>query len=161
VNKNNWANFAGILPKPDSSHGFPWKETQSRYGQFAEDNINSDGYMGWYTYIWVGLAAFWSFFYYFWPRRWFDSFDFLAERNKTRLQYVDGVMSSGYDATHTYWWGFWKIIFTPHEFHRFRSDRSNHFCIDSRVQSACITLNRQNTFYDHHWQGVGYDYEMY
>jgi hypothetical protein len=160
VNKNDWANFFAILPKTDSSHGFPWKETQSRYAQFAEDTINSDGYMGWYTYLWVGAAAVWSFLFYFWPRRWLESYDLLSVYNAERIQYIDGVMNAGYDNTGTYWWGFYKIIFSPHEYKRWVDDRFASFAPDSRTQPACITLNRQNTYYDHHWRGVGYETEM-
>ena len=157
VNKNDWANFFAILPKPDSSHGFPWKETQSRYGQFADDSINSDGYVGWYTYFWVGAAALWSLLYYFWPRRWFDSYDMMDEDNKERVFFVDGTMSSGYDQTLTYWWGYWKLLLAPHLYERYRDNRFINFAPISAIQPAIITLNRQNTYYDHKWRGVGYD----
>lgn len=155
LNKSDWANFFALLPKPDSSHGFPWKETPSRFSQFAEDTLNSDGYVGWYTYIWVGGAALWSFLMYFWPRRWTESCDFLEERNVERLQYIDGIMSSGYDTTNTFWWGLWKTILTPHEYKRWRDDRFTQFPTSSTVQPCVITINRQNTYYDHHWKGVG------
>lgn len=160
INKSDWGNFFGLLPKPDSSHGFPWKETPSRYAQFADDSINSDGYVGWYTYFWVGGAALWSCFYYFWPRRWFNSYDFLDEDHQDRLFFIDGVMCAGYDATITYWWGFWKLLLTPHNFQRVRQDRFMNFPPESRIQPAVITLNRRNTFYDHQWKGVGNSPEM-
>ena len=69
-------------------------------------------------------------------------------------------MSSGYDYSLTYYWGLWKIILMPHEFHRFREDRFMNFTPDSRLQSVTVTLNRQNTFYDHFWRGTGYDNAM-
>ena len=160
VNKNDWANFFCILPKPDSSHGFPWKETQSRYGQFAEDTINSDGYANWYTDIWVSSAAIWSFWYYFWPRRWFNSFDLLSEDNKERLQYIDGIMAAGYESTLTYWWPIWQLILPPHEYQTYLNERFVYTGPDSKILGVCISVNRQNTCYDHFWQGVGYATEM-
>lgn len=160
VNKSDWSNFFAILPKTDSSHGFPWKETQSRYAQFAEDTTNSDGYVNWYTYIWVGLASIWGVYDYIVPRRYFNSFDFLSEANKERLSFIDGCSSAGWDSSITYFWGFWRFILAPHEFHRFREERFTNFPPDSRLQSICVNLNRRNSFYDHQWRGVGYEKEM-
>ena len=97
----------GLVPKPDSSHGFPYKETPSRYAQIAEDNFNSDGYVGWYTYLWVAAATVWSAYLYFWPRRWVTSSDFLSEDNLYRQLWVDSFMSTNYDQSFAYWWNVW------------------------------------------------------
>jgi len=160
IEKPEWANFLAIPPKTDSSHGFPWKNTPPRYSQFAEDNFNSDGYVGWYTYLAVGMAALWNAYIYFWPRRWANSYDFLLEDNKERLQYIDAFMTSNYDQILTYWWNYWQYILPPHKYHWFREDRSWHFMPDSKIQSLTLTLNKRNTSYDHHWRGVGYEDSM-
>ena len=160
VNKSDWANFLSILPKPDSSHGFPWKETPSRYSQFSEDNFNSDGYVGWYTYAWVALAAIWNAYIYFWPRRWINSFDMLSENNAERMMYVDSFAMATYDQSATYWWNFWGYFFTPHKFHWFRRNSSWQFDPDSKIRPITLTLNRKNVVYDHHWKGVGMETSM-
>ena len=155
VNKSDWANFFALLPKPDSSHGFPWKQSPSRYGQFADDTPNSDGFANWYTYFGVAFAAIWEFYQYFWPRRFINSFDFLSENNKERLAYVDGVAIASSDNNLTFWSDYWRFILPPHEYHRWREDRYVNFPPDSRLQPMTISINRQNKFYDHHWRGVG------
>ena len=160
VNKSEWANSLAIIPKPDSSHGFPYKETPSRYAQIAEDTFNSDGYVGWYTYLWVAMAAFWNAYIYFWPRRHANSYDFLAEENEMRLQYIDSFMSSNYDQTLFYWWNMFQLLLTPHRFELNRQDRFWHFAPDSKIQACTLTINRQNTFFDHYWVGYGKDHHM-
>jgi hypothetical protein len=150
VNKSEWSAFFGLLPKPDSSHGFPWKETQSRYNQFSEDSPNSDGFGGWYTYILDYIV----------PRRFYNSYEFLAEHNKERMAYVDGAGEAQYDFTILYYPNFWRLITGPHEYHRYREERFLNMAPDNRMYSVCITLNRKNKFYDHHWRGIGFDTEM-
>lgn len=160
INKNDWANFFALIPKPDSSHGFPWKETPSRYAQFSDDTPNSDGYANWLTYFCVGFAAIWETARYFWPRRFINSYDFLSENNKERLAHVDGMAVASYEQSCTFWWDAWRFILAPHEYHRFREDRFLNFPPDSRFQSITISINRKNEFYDHHWRGVGMDTVM-
>ncbi|CAG9315152.1 unnamed protein product [Blepharisma stoltei] len=160
VNKADWANFFAILPKTDSSHGFPWKETPSRYAQFGEDTTNSDGYGGWYTYIWVAGAALWNAYIYAWPRRFENSYDFLAEESKPRQIYVDGFQAANIDQTLTFWFGYWESLLTPHKFEWFRNERAIFFGPDSRIMPTTITLNRRNTFFDHYWQETGESQEM-
>ena len=160
VNKSEWANFAALLPKPDSSHGFPYKDTPSRYAQFTEDNFSSDGYISWYTYLAVGAAAVWSAYIYFWPRRWVNSYDLISEENEFRLQYVDSFSMANLDQTMTFWGNFWTWLLPPHKFAWFRSERSAHFQPDSKIRAISITLNRRNNAYEHYWRGFGKDDDM-
>jgi hypothetical protein len=155
VNKPEWASFFALIPKPDSSHGFPWKYTPSRYAQFADDNFNSEGYVGWYTYGWVTAATIWAAYVYFWPRRWMTSFDFLDDENINRIHYADAMSSAGYDMTWLYMWNNWQRVYTPHKYHWWRVHRMYHFSPDSKINPVIITLNRRNTCYDHHWSGYG------
>lgn len=161
VNKSEWANALALIPKPDSSHGFPYKETPSRYAQIAEDNFNSDGYVGWYTYLGVAGALFWNAYIYFWPRRHSNSYDFVAEENQDRLQYIDSFMSSNYDQSIMYWWNFAQLLLPPHTYENFRRNRHWHFAPDSKIQAITLTLNRRNTFCDHYWTGLGSGHEMH
>mmetsp|Transcript_7551 Transcript_7551/g.14051 ORF Transcript_7551/g.14051 Transcript_7551/m.14051 type:complete len:83 (-) Transcript_7551:2765-3013(-) len=39
VDYNDYSAFFAQLPKPDSSHGFPWRETPSRYGQVSRISL--------------------------------------------------------------------------------------------------------------------------
>lgn len=149
------ANMFAILPKPDSSHGFPWRETPSRYGQMAEDTPNSDGFGGWYTYIWVGGASIWAAYIYLWPRRYLTSVDFSVDQDRIRLESIEAGMSATYDSTWLYWWDHWQKLITPHRWHLFRTQAVTHFAPDSKLQSMTLTLNRANRTYDHYWRGTG------
>lgn len=160
INKSEWGNFFALLPKPDSSHGFPYKETPSRYAQLAEDNFSSDGYVSWYTYLSVALASIWSAYIYFWPRRWVNTFDMLNEENEFRLQYVDSFSIANLDQTVTFWGNFWSWVLPPHKYHWFRNERMSHFSPDSKIRSITITLNKNNASYESYWRGVGYEEEM-
>ena len=160
VNKSEWANFFALLPKPDSSHGFPYKETPSRYAQLAEDNFSSDGYISWYTYAAVAAASVWSAYIYFWPRRWVNAYDMLSEENEFRLQYVDSFSIANLDQTMVFWGNFWSWLLPPHKFHWFRNERASHFLPDSKIRAITITLNKKNSSYEHYWRGVGFEEEM-
>lgn len=160
VNKSEWANFFALLPKPDSSHGFPYKETPSRYAQLAEDNFSSDGYVSWYTYAAVAAASIWSAYIYFWPRRWVNAYDMLSEENEFRLQYVDSFSMANLDQTMTFWGNFWTWLLPPHKFHWFRNERNVHFLPDSKIRAIAITLNKKNVSYEHYWRGMGFEEEM-
>lgn len=160
TNKNDWANFFAILPKPDSSHGFPYKYTPSRYAQLAEDNFSSDGYISWYTYAAVAAATVWGGYIYFWPRRWINSYDMITEDNELRVHYADAFGSANLDQTMTFWGNFWTWLLPPHKFAWFRNERASHFEPDSKIRAISITLNRRNVSYEHYWRGFGKDNDM-
>jgi hypothetical protein len=103
--------------------------------------------------IWCGL-------FYFWPRRWMSSYDFMNEDNINRLHHIDAVGTATYDVAWLYHWGHWQRNFTPHRFEWSRKHREFHFAPDSKVQPITITLNRENKCFDHSWRGYGNDDNM-
>lgn len=160
INHSDLANFFALIPKADSSHGFSWRETPSRYGQFAEDTPNSDGFGGWYTYIWVGSATVFYMYIWFWPRRYLSSFDFSVEEDMNRMEMIDSLMASNYDSSWLYWWNHWQRLITPHKWHWFRSESRSHFAPDSKIQSVTLSLNTANIAHEHYWRGKGMESTM-
>ncbi|EAR82265.1 hypothetical protein TTHERM_01230120 (macronuclear) [Tetrahymena thermophila SB210] len=152
VDHPDLANWVGMYPKVDSSHGFPFYSTYEMYRDFQENTLNSDGAFAQWITLLCGIYCIHEIYTYMLPYYWISTP--LKNDEYSRLRMRDYIASAVLEEIYGIQYGDWTWL--PHDFayNRMRGIQGYMHPDDPRAMCTS-TFNRKQKYREHELERAG------